>query len=254
MSTDLGGAAPIVVGQVAYTTPGSYSWTCPAGVTSVSVVCVGAGASGYSDGGARSGGAGGLAYRNNISVTPGSTYTVVVGAPGIIDANITLRHGTSSYFVDSSTMGYGGQASTAVDSGGVGGTFSGQGGGNGGSGDNFDHAGGGAGGYSGNGGNGAYNPGGGGSGGGGGGGASGGYGSGGGVGILGQGASGGGADNNSYHGQGGSGGAAGSSSNAGSYGGGGGNSSPSTYGGGGAVRIIWPGTLRQFPSTRTGNE
>jgi hypothetical protein len=24
-------------------------------------------------------------------------------------------------------------------------------------------------------------------------------------------------------------------------------------GGGGAVRIIWPGTTRQFPSTNTGN-
>jgi len=35
---------------------------------------------------------------------------------------------------------------------------------------------------------------------------------------------------------------------------GGGNS---TYGGttrGGAVRVIWPGSARQFPSTRTANE
>ena len=32
---------PITNGQVAYTTPGTYSWVCPAGVSSVSVVVVG---------------------------------------------------------------------------------------------------------------------------------------------------------------------------------------------------------------------
>jgi hypothetical protein len=30
-------------------------------------------------------------------------------------------------------------------------------------------------------------------------------------------------------------------------------SSPSASGAGGAVRIIWPGTTRQFPSTNTGD-
>ena len=35
------------IGQVAYTTPGTYSWTAPAGVTSVSVVAIGGGG-GYS--------------------------------------------------------------------------------------------------------------------------------------------------------------------------------------------------------------
>ena len=70
----------VASGQIAYTTPGTYSWTAPAGVTSVCVVCVGGGGSGgagyYVGGGA----GGGLAYKNNISVTPGSSYTVVVGA------------------------------------------------------------------------------------------------------------------------------------------------------------------------------
>jgi hypothetical protein len=41
------------------------------------------------------------------------------------------------------------------------------------------------------------------------------------------------------------------------YGGGGGGNGNGTslggFGGGGAVRIIWPGTTRQFPSTNTGN-
>ena len=35
-----------VQGQQAYTTPGTYSWTCPAGVYSVSAVCVGGGGGG----------------------------------------------------------------------------------------------------------------------------------------------------------------------------------------------------------------
>jgi hypothetical protein len=34
---------PVNIGQQAYTTSGSYSWVCPAGVTSVSVVAVGGG-------------------------------------------------------------------------------------------------------------------------------------------------------------------------------------------------------------------
>ena len=65
-------AAP--TGQVAYTAPGTYQWTCPVGVTSVSVVCVGAGGGG-SGGGGGGGGGGGLAYKNNIVVSPGSSYT-----------------------------------------------------------------------------------------------------------------------------------------------------------------------------------
>jgi hypothetical protein len=34
-------------GQQEYTTAGTYSWVCPAGVTSISVVCVGGGAAGH---------------------------------------------------------------------------------------------------------------------------------------------------------------------------------------------------------------
>ncbi len=71
------------LGQQAYTSPGTYSWTCPQGVYSVSVVCVGGGGAGACSGSAAGGGGGGaLAYKNNISVTPGASYTVVVGAGG----------------------------------------------------------------------------------------------------------------------------------------------------------------------------
>jgi hypothetical protein len=45
----------------------------------------------------------------------------------------------------------------------------------------------------------------------------------------------------------------GSTSSGGLYGGGGGGNSTGAMGAGGAVRIIWPGTTRSFPSTNTGN-
>ena len=78
------GSAIILPGNAEFITPGTYSWTAPAGVTSVSVVCVGAGGGGLSNEINQGGGAGGggLGYKNNISVTPGQSYTVVVGAGG----------------------------------------------------------------------------------------------------------------------------------------------------------------------------
>jgi len=67
-------------GQSAYTSPGTYSFTVPSGVTSISVVCVSAsaGAADPAQGGTASGG-GGLSYVNSISTTPGETLTVYVG-------------------------------------------------------------------------------------------------------------------------------------------------------------------------------
>ena len=61
--------------QQEFTTPGTYSWTAPAGVTSVSVVAIGPGAT-------NAGGGGGLTWANGLSVTPVQSYTVVVGAGG----------------------------------------------------------------------------------------------------------------------------------------------------------------------------
>jgi len=75
-------AVSSVVGQQEYTTAGTYSWTCPAGVTSVSVVCVGAGGGGGDNSNGGSGGA--LAYKNNIAVVPGNSYTVYVGPGGLL--------------------------------------------------------------------------------------------------------------------------------------------------------------------------
>lgn len=60
-------------------------WTCPAGVTSVDAECWGAGGTGGgSTGGGVGGGGGGGAYskKTGIAVTPGTAYTVTVGAAG----------------------------------------------------------------------------------------------------------------------------------------------------------------------------
>jgi len=250
----LGVGAGEVVGQQEFTTTGSHSWTAPDGVESISIVLVGGG--GGSQGGGGGGGAA-LVYKNNITVVPGNSYTVFVGAGD----QPYPRIGQKSYWISDTTLfANGGGGAIAGSQPGSGGLRDGQGdgGGNGGSGGvsiQTYGGGGGAGGYSGRGGNGRGNntnettP--------SGGGGSGGYshssdyrigGGGGGVGLQGEGSSGTG------QGAGGSGGANGSSNgSAGAYGGGEGGRK-NQGGADGAVRIIWPGTDRQFPSTRTADE
>ena len=263
-------------GQQAYTTSGTFTWVAPTGVTSVSAVVVGAGQSGslksyngccYQ---AKSGMGGSLAYLNNYTVTPGSSYTVVVGS------SPSIGKGGNSYFSGTGVVlakggcqcgpsvgtasyrgGYGNNCSsiTAGPGGGGAGGYSGIGGAAGASGSTLGCAG--AGGA------------------GGGGGAGFGGGGGGGVGLLGQGSSGCRGAWNPTNGGGGGGGGSGGASGAsgvnsggglvnggdgGAYGGGGGAAAYSTnpsvvrkLGGVGAARIIWPGTTRSFPSTNTGD-
>jgi len=249
------GASATLKGSTAFTNAGKYTWIAPAGVTSVSVVAVGGGAKGW-PGTFRSGGGGALAYANNISVTPGTSYTVVVGAAGSCQGGAACQNiGKPSSFNGTCVTAGGGFVSASASCGGtvIHGT-----GGNGGSGcanSIYGGGGGGAGGYSGNGGNGNGSTGTGGNGSGGGGGGGSGSG-GGGVGIMGQGSNGaGGVWPNG--GGGGSGGSCGQpctgTRSGGLFGGGGAYPLPRTSGGGGAVRIVWPGTTRQFPSTCVGN-
>ena len=259
-------------GQQEFTTAGTYSWTAPTGVTSVSVVAVGGGSGGSTADPGGGGGGGGLGWRNNIQVTPGQIYTVVVGNGS--SAGTSTASGENSYFIDTSTVVGLGAGGASEDVGAIGGSYVGDGGGAGGNGGNpeglnaFGGGGGGAGGYAGNGGNGSGRPtiagdnGAGGGGGGGSGTATISNGSGGGVGIYGQGSSGaGGASTDSaglgLPGQPGSGGSIGTLGNGGLYGGGGGGSDGEVTAGrgngaSGAVRIIW-GADRAFPSTNTGN-
>lgn len=233
----------VPVGEHSYTAPGTYTWVAPAGVTSVSIVVVGAG-------GGTTGGA--LGYKNNRAVTPGASYEVRAGLGGTSRGGGQGGNaGESSYFRDvggaNHTTANGGPArigngtttaatrSGDTDGGGDGGRHLGNGGG---------YTGTGAGGYSGNGGNYAYagaNH----SAGSGGGGASGtwAYNSGGGVGIYGEGPSG---TTASAGGSGGTNG--GASANGGTYGGGAAANPAGKRGGGGAVRIVW-GEGRAFPST-----
>jgi hypothetical protein len=232
-------------GQQEFTTAGTYTWIAPVGVTSVSVVAIGPGA-------ANAGGGGGLTWANGLSVTPGASYTVVVGAGGYVgygstNSNCSSFNGTACVALGGNSGGGagggGGLSQYALGASTFGGGYGGRWGG-------------GAGGYTGNGGvgygdNNTTNAGSSGSGGGGGGGGNQAFpnnGGGGGTGLYGIGS------NGTYPGGGGSGGnsssAGGTASLSGSYGGGG------VYGGAGgasgAVRIIW-GTGRSFPSTNVGN-
>ena len=60
---------------------GSTSFVVPAGVTSLSMLVVGAGGGGGA--GTGGGGGGACVYSNNVAVTPGETLTRVVGAGGV---------------------------------------------------------------------------------------------------------------------------------------------------------------------------
>ena len=193
-ATDTGGASATqsysitvinsTAGDAVYTSAGTYTWVAPNGVTSVSVVAVGGGGSGghYFGWG---GGGGGLGWKNNISVTPGNSYTVVVGAGGVAlneaatgnastytAGSVSASNGGDSYFINNTTVaGFGGihgagnSDSSSSTNRAFGGSYTGDGGGDGGAGwgpyntgfgvNYLSAGGGGAGGYSGNGGNGA---------------------------------------------------------------------------------------------------
>lgn len=266
---------PLVVdtplrGESVYAVPGTYSWVCPAGVTSVSVVLVGAGAASPTVSNGHGGGGGALAYANNISVTPGKSYPIIVGS-----GNIPSSSGDSTAFGMTAEKGQstsGATIPTAATWYGTAGTS--RGGGNGGLGyaanNTNSKGGGGAGGYSGNGGTGGTGAGSPGPTAGTGGAGGGGWGEnatsfgcpGGGVGLYGQGENGAAATTTHPAGYSGSGG---DDTLTGSwdykqmiagrqFGGGGGwftlsGNNPGIQGAGGAVRIVWPGITRQFPST-----
>ncbi len=62
---------------------GTWNWTVPAGVTKVSVLCVGGGGSGGGGGDGRCGGGGGsICWGNDIAVTPGESIEIKVGEGG----------------------------------------------------------------------------------------------------------------------------------------------------------------------------
>ena len=115
--------------NVTFSSQGTYSWTCPSGVTSVDVqVWAGGGGGGGSDNGygAGAGGGGGYSKKLAIPVVPGTVYTVVVGSGGAGGSNGNVGvPGNDSLFIDSITVlakgGAGGGSGAGTRTGGAGG-------------------------------------------------------------------------------------------------------------------------------------
>ena len=82
-----------------FDTPGTYSWTVPAGISSISVAGIGGGGGGAQKVTGGSGGGGGLLnYSNSIPVTPGTTCTIVVGSGGATGGTYGVN-GSSTYML-----------------------------------------------------------------------------------------------------------------------------------------------------------
>lgn len=250
--SDFYGKSSVIVGQASFTSGGT--WVAPTGVTSVSIVAIGAGVGGRAPIG---GGGGALAYKNNYTVTPGGSYDVTVGGPADYPNNAgptNFRNGPTTVVEARGAAGT--QGGSDVESTGDAAFRGGNGG--------YNSGGGGTAGYDADGNSSA-----------GGSGKSGanvsgnrGGGGGGGVSIFGEGPSG------TTAGQGGSGGTNGRQPSpdaayggrGGDYGAGGGGGSDDDNDGGpggygrsdgsgqeGALRIMWPGDQRSFPATNAGN-
>ena len=245
----------------------AYTWYAPGGVNSVSVVTIGAGAGGYYGWASCGGAGGGLSYSNGIGVSPGSGYTIQAGNGGC------WSQSAGGYSCFPGVLAGGGSCGCCSGCGCIGGpggpgtvTFpntAGGGGGGGGYGPNqcWSNNSGHTGCYGGGGSANSHHS------------STYGTGGGGGTGAYGQGSNGscGRPDYGHANGSGGGGGSGGTCgypgepwSNGqghgyncgGNYGGGGGGSGTSHgggYGGKGAVRIIWPGSTRSFPSGNAGS-
>nr|WP_315179286.1 choice-of-anchor D domain-containing protein [uncultured Flavobacterium sp.] len=103
-----------------YNTPGTYTFTVPAGVTIINIEAWGAGGAGGGATGnncSAGGGSGGAyAKRNTYAVTPGSSYTVLVGTGGIGSRNNGTSGGSSSFSTGGTTLllAVGGNGANAI--------------------------------------------------------------------------------------------------------------------------------------------
>lgn len=168
--------APIAPTIIQFTTVETTTWTAPSGITSIDYLVVGGGGGsggGYDTGGG-GGGGGGMVRSGTTSVTPGTTYTIVVGDGGAggISNRLALPEtdglpgNNSSFDTIVALAGSGGYASrfgppdSQGGSAAVNPSSASQGGHGGGSAGDFNGAGGGGGGSSGSGNNGVSNSGG----------------------------------------------------------------------------------------------
>jgi|GEM_PF-5944637 len=132
---------------VPFNTTGANTWFCPVGVTSITVECWGGGGAGGGGNTVAAGGGGGGAYIKtyNVSVDPGTTYTITVGAGGN-GTNADGPNGNPSTINTpvpvTANGGKGGKGSGAGGAGGTGGTYAG---GSGATGKSFNYGGGGGG-------------------------------------------------------------------------------------------------------------
>ncbi len=103
-----------------FNTAGTYTFTVPAGVTSITVQAWGGGGGARGDGTSNRGAGGGGAYASStLNVTQGTTYTVVVGAGGVATGN-PGQSGQATVFGNNLVVADGGSGGT--NSGGPGGT------------------------------------------------------------------------------------------------------------------------------------
>jgi hypothetical protein len=119
------GKSSITPGSATYTSPGSYTFVVPAGITSISAVAISGGGGGgagyaavYGNPIARGGDGGGLGYVNNFSVTPGQSMTVSVGAGGLAYEMSLCGYNGGPYVSRTATSG-GGSGLSAITSGSV---------------------------------------------------------------------------------------------------------------------------------------
>lgn len=121
VALSLGALPALATAADSYTGAGTYSWTAPAGVTSVDVEVWGAGGAGggnptNQDGGG-GGGGGGYSKVVNLAVVPGNTYTVTVGAGGTGGTGNGNAGGDSWFNSTITVLAKGGNGGTAPTGG-----------------------------------------------------------------------------------------------------------------------------------------
>ena len=157
----LAGSNHVSAGQTTFYADTAGDFLVPAGVFSISAVCIGAGGAGGSGINGAGGGGGGLRWINNLAVTPGEILKITVGVSGVGFGSSIARGSTVLLFARNGTDASGNNAGVGGTGSIIGGNVGGGNGGNGGNGspsgtinNGRSGGGGGAGGYSGNGGNG----------------------------------------------------------------------------------------------------
>jgi len=110
-----------------FTSAGTYTWTCPLGVSNVQVQAWGGGGAGgsahrHTYNSAGGGGGGGAYAASTVSVTPGTAYTIVVGGGGpattaTTSAPGTAAPGTNSSFGSTIVVAAGGGGGSDADNG-----------------------------------------------------------------------------------------------------------------------------------------